>query len=203
MWCHYDYLSAPNRDGASPNSNRKYQTCRSTQITGCCVLLQLKLGSHKHDMKAANVLCYCRNLGSLRYGMSTASCLKTLWEKPFFLLTEALLNLAVKLHSHWFVQCVKNEPMARQQSCTSLWRRSPPEWSEPSGYISGRFAIGTPVSSTEATTESCSYPAWQVRSTRSVSQGTEVTTFRYSTSYCILFKDAMGTPFNHAMLIEE
>ncbi len=109
MWCHYDYLSAPNRDGASPNSNRKYQTCRSTQITGCCVLLQLKLGSHKHDMKAENVLGYCRNLGSLRYRTSTASCLKTLWEKPFFLLTEALFNHAVKLHSHLFVPCVKNE----------------------------------------------------------------------------------------------
>ncbi len=167
------------------------------------MLLQLKLGSHKHDMEAENVLGYYRNLGSLRYGMSTASCLKTLWEKPFFLLTEALSNHAVKLHGHWFVQCVKNEPMARQLSCTSLWRRSPPEWSEPSGYISGRFAIGTQVSSTEATSESCSYPARQVRSTRSVSQGTEVTTFRYSTSYCVLSKDAMGTQFNHAVLIEE
>ncbi len=109
MWCHYDYLSAPNRDGASPNSNRKYQTCRSTQITGCCVLLQLKLGSHKHDMKAENVHGYCCNLGSLRYRTSTASCLKTLWEKPFFLLTEALFNHAVKLHSHLFMQCVKNK----------------------------------------------------------------------------------------------
>ncbi len=126
----------PNQDGVSPNSNRKYQTCRSTQITGCCVLLQLKLGSHKHDMKAENVLGYYCNLDSLRYVTSTASCLKTLWENTLFLLTEALFNHAVKLHSHWFVQCVKNEPMARQRSCTSLWRQSPPEWSEPSGYIS-------------------------------------------------------------------
>ncbi len=26
VWCHYDYLSAPDQ-GASPNSNRKYQAC--------------------------------------------------------------------------------------------------------------------------------------------------------------------------------
>ncbi len=43
--------------------------------------------------------------------------------------------------------------MTRQRSCTSLWRLSPPELAEPSGYISGRFAIGTQVSSTEAMTE--------------------------------------------------
>ncbi len=47
--------------------------------------------------KHGNVLCYYRNLGSLRYVMSTVSCLKMLWEKPFFLLTEALFNTAVKL----------------------------------------------------------------------------------------------------------
>ncbi len=85
----------PNQDGVSPNSNRKYQTCRSTQITGCCVLLQLKLGSHKHDMKAENVLGYYCNLDSLRYVTSTASCLKTLWENTLFLLTKALFNHAV------------------------------------------------------------------------------------------------------------
>ncbi len=60
VWCHYDYLSAPDRDGASPNSNRKYQTClifrtleraasyvipmianesEQASPTGCCVLL--------------------------------------------------------------------------------------------------------------------------------------------------------------------
>ncbi len=27
VWCHYDYLTAPDEDGASPNSNPKYQTC--------------------------------------------------------------------------------------------------------------------------------------------------------------------------------
>ncbi len=53
------------------------------------------------------------------------------------------------------------------------------------------------------------HPARQVRSTRSVSQGTEVTIVteyvpcRYSTSYCVMSKDAMGTQFNHAVLIEE
>ncbi len=30
----------------------------------------------------------------------------------FFSWTEALFNHAVKLHGHWFAQCVKNEPMA-------------------------------------------------------------------------------------------
>ncbi len=37
VWCHYDYLSAPDRDGASPNSNRKYQTCLifTTLGSGC------------------------------------------------------------------------------------------------------------------------------------------------------------------------
>ncbi len=34
VWCHYDYLSAPDRDGASPNSNRKYQTCLIFTILG-------------------------------------------------------------------------------------------------------------------------------------------------------------------------
>ncbi len=68
--------------------------------------------------------------------------LKMQWEKLIFLLTEASFNHAVKLHGHWFVQWLKNEPMARQRSCKSLWRRSPPEWAEPSGYTSGCFAIG-------------------------------------------------------------
>ncbi len=78
MRCHYDYLSAPDRDGVSPNSNRKYQTCltcfifttldraasdvipvianesEQASLTGCCLLLQLKPGSHKHAMKAEN-----------------------------------------------------------------------------------------------------------------------------------------------------
>ncbi len=73
-------------------------------------------------------------------------------------------------------------------------RQSPPDLAEPSGYISGRFAIGTQGLMTEATTESCSYPARQVRSTRSVSQGTEVTIvteyvpYRYSSLYCVLLK---------------
>ncbi len=53
-------------------------------------------------------------------------------------------------------------------------RQSPPEWAEPYGYISGRFAIGTHVSLTEVTTESCSYPVRQVRSTRSVSHSNQV-----------------------------
>ncbi len=78
MRCHYDYLSAPDRDGVSPNSNRKYQTCltclifttldraasdvipvianesEQASLTGCCLLLQLKPGSHKLAMKAEN-----------------------------------------------------------------------------------------------------------------------------------------------------
>ncbi len=41
--------------------------------------------------------------------------------------------------------------MARQWCCTSLWRWGPPEWAEPSGYISGRFNIGTQMSSPSAT----------------------------------------------------
>ncbi len=46
--------------------------------------------------------------------------------------------------------------MARQRSCMSLWRRSPPEWAEPSGYISVRFAIGSQMSSPSATTTTSS-----------------------------------------------
>ncbi len=41
---------------------------------------------------------------------------------------------------------VKNEPMGRQRSCTNLWRRFPPDPAKmggASGYISGRFAIGS------------------------------------------------------------
>ncbi len=41
--------------------------------------------------------------------------------------------------------------MTRQQSCTSILQRSPPEWAEPSGYISSRFAIGTQMSFPSAT----------------------------------------------------
>ncbi len=43
--------------------------------------------------------------------------------------------------------------MARR-CCTSLWRWGPPEWAEPSRYISGRFNIGTQMSSPSATTNS-------------------------------------------------
>ncbi len=60
VWFHYDYLTAHDRDGASPNSNRKYQTSlifttldraasdvipaitnesEQASLTGCCVLL--------------------------------------------------------------------------------------------------------------------------------------------------------------------
>ncbi len=46
--------------------------------------------------------------------------------------------------------------MARQRCCTSLWRWGPPEWAEPSGYISGRFNIGTQMSSPSATTTTTS-----------------------------------------------
>ncbi len=53
-------------------------------------------------------------------------------KKPFFSWTEVFFNHAVKLHDYWFVQWVKNEPMGRQRSCTSL-----------SGYISSRFVIGS------------------------------------------------------------
>ncbi len=83
VWCHYDYLTAPDRDGASPNLNHKYPTLyiiqkclifttldwaasdmiltlanESKQVspTRCCVLLKLKLGSHKHAMKAENII---------------------------------------------------------------------------------------------------------------------------------------------------
>uniref|UniRef100_A0A671L8U5 Cytosolic phospholipase A2 gamma-like n=1 Tax=Sinocyclocheilus anshuiensis TaxID=1608454 RepID=A0A671L8U5_9TELE len=41
--------------------------------------------------------------------------------------TEDVCNNLMKLYGHWFVQCIKNEPMARQRSCMSLWRRSPPK----------------------------------------------------------------------------
>ncbi len=60
-------------------------------------------------------------------------------KKPFFSWTEVYFNHAVKLH-------VKNEPMGRQRSCTNLWRRFPPDPAKmggESGYISGRFAIGS------------------------------------------------------------
>ncbi len=110
------------------------------------------------------------------------------WEKLIFLLTEASFNHAVKLHGHWFVQWLKNEPMARQRSCKSLWRRSPPEWAEPSGYTSGCFAIGN----LGFFDWSNDYTAQQICSTRSISQGTEVTIvtgyvpYQYSISYCVL-----------------
>ncbi len=41
----------------------------------------------------------------------------------------------VQSRSHWFVQCVKNEPMARQRCCTSLWRRNPLEPARMGGAI--------------------------------------------------------------------
>ncbi len=95
----------------------------------------------------------------------------------------------------------KNEPMGRQRSCTNLWRRYPPNPAETggaSGYISGRFAIGSSGLlwlkrwlSRAATWHD------KVRSTRSVSQGTEVTIvteyvpYRYSTRTASC-KDAYG-----------
>ncbi len=51
-----------------------------------------------------NVLGYYRNLGSLRYGTSTASCKDAYGKMPFFSWTEVLFNHAVKLHDYWFVQ---------------------------------------------------------------------------------------------------
>ncbi len=33
VWCQYDYSSAPDQDGASPNSNRKYQLVMSGSRT--------------------------------------------------------------------------------------------------------------------------------------------------------------------------
>ncbi len=48
--------------------------------------------------------------------MSTAS--ESQYGKNYFFssLTEAFFNHAVELHVHWFVQCYKNEPMARRQA---------------------------------------------------------------------------------------
>ncbi len=88
----------------------------------CLLQCHLVADSHKiitDTPIADDVLGYYHNLGILRYGTNTASCLKKIWEKPFFLLTEALFNHAVKLHGHWFVQCVKNEPIAWQLSSTA------------------------------------------------------------------------------------
>ncbi len=111
--------------------------------------------------------------------------------------------------------------MGRQRSCTNLWRRyprNPAETGGASGYISGRFAIGSSgllrLKRRLSRAATCR-AAWQSRSTRSVSQGTEVTTVteyipcRYSTRTAFpvdtplvlrLVKTHMGTEFNHAVL---
>ncbi len=44
------------------------------------VFLKMNKTSQMHK----NVLGYCRNLGSLRYGTSTASCKDAYGKKPFF-----------------------------------------------------------------------------------------------------------------------
>ncbi len=69
---------------------------------------------------------------------------------PFFLFNWSLFNHAVKLHVHWFVQCYKIEPMARWRRWASLWLCSPPKPARmggASGYISGRFAAASQISS--------------------------------------------------------
>ncbi len=55
---------------------------------------------------------------------------------PFFSWTEVLFNHAVKLHDYWFVQEL-HEPMA------TIRANIPAETGGASGYISGRFAIGS------------------------------------------------------------
>ncbi len=67
-------------------------------------------------------------------GTSTAS-LDTYGENSFFSDDWSLYNHGVKLHGHWFVQWIKNEPMARQWSCTNLWRGRPPEPARRGGVI--------------------------------------------------------------------
>ncbi len=48
----------------------------------------------------------------------------------FSQITQAFFNNAVLLHGHWFMQCCKNEPMARQRCCTVLWRRCLPNFAK-------------------------------------------------------------------------
>ncbi len=168
------------------------------------------------DMHQKNVLGYYRNLGSLRYGTSTASCKDAYGKMPFFSWTEVLFNCYCLLLVRAVVEKRTNgsaaelhEPMAtipaksrRNGRGIWLYKRS----------FRHRILRFT---STEATTESCSYLTWQSRSTRSVSQGTEVTTVteyvpcRYSTRTAFpvdiplvlrLVKTHMGTEFNHAVL---
>lgn len=56
------------------------------------------------------------------FDTTLALCLLDAYGKKVFFSPE--------LKAFWFVQCIKNEPMARQQSCTSLWQRSLPSIAE-------------------------------------------------------------------------
>ncbi len=118
-----------------------------------------------------------------------------IWEKAFFLLNWSLFQSRSETARLLVRAVVKNEPMGRQRSCTNLWRRFPPrippdpaKMGGESGYISGSFRhrILRLLRLKRRLSRAATWHG-KVRSTRSVSQGTEVTTVteyvpcRYST----------------------
>ncbi len=74
-----------------------------------------------------NILRYLCNLGSLRY--RNGYCItRRLWGKQIFLQgLKPLQSRSVTARPLVRALNKKNKPMAQQQSCMSLWRRSPPE----------------------------------------------------------------------------
>ncbi len=106
-----------------------------------------------------------RNLGSLRYGTSTASCKDAYGKMPFFSWTEVLFNHCSET-ARLLVRAVVekrtngsaaelHEPMATIPARSHRNRRGIWLYKRSFRHRILRFT------STEATTESCSYLAWQ------------------------------------------
>ncbi len=90
--------------------------------------------------------CLCNKICSLSILHSYCVLIKTHMEKAFFLLNWSIIQSRSETARLLVRAVVKNEPMGRQRSCTNLWRRFPPDpakMGKASGYISGRFAIGS------------------------------------------------------------
>ncbi len=115
-------------------------------------------------------------------------------KKPFFLLNWSLIQSRSETARLLVRAVVKNEPMGRQRSCTNLWRRFPPDPARSRQNGRGiwlykrsfRHRILRLLRLKRRLSRAATWHG-KVRSTRSVSQGTEVTTVteyvpcRYST----------------------
>ncbi len=120
---------------------------------------------HCRGLEVKNVLGYYRNLGSLRYGTSTASCKDAYGKMHFFSWTEVLFNHAVKLHDYWLCRCRKTNQWVGSGAART-YGDDTRQYSRRNGRgiwlykRSFRHRI-LRFTSTEATTESCSYLARQ------------------------------------------